>query len=88
MGDIETFLSSSAIARRARLDARIVFRTGSTTPRRLHQELTAGEVELGGDATCELVAGGKIIATGSLVERDGRYYFEARNSNEAGENAK
>ena len=88
MGDIESFLRNSAIARKARLDARLVFRSASTTPRQLHRELTGGEVHLAGDAKCDLVAGGVTIATGTLVERDGRYYFEARQRNTDEENAK
>jgi hypothetical protein len=50
------------------------------TPGELGRALEAGEVGLGGEPVCEFVAGCTVIATGEIVERDGRYFFQAKES--------
>lgn len=75
---LEKFLSESIIAKRARVPARVVFRKAQMTPGKLSRALEAGELSFGGEPVCELVAGGTAIATGEIVERDGRYFFQAK----------
>jgi len=75
---IDTFLSSSPIARAAKLNARVVFRRAATTPAELHDGFVAGAAPIRGEAVCELIAGEQVIATGEVIEKDGHYYFKAR----------
>ena len=75
---LEEFLSESIIAKRATVPARVVFRKAQMTPGKLSRALESSEVVLGGEPICELVAGGTVIATGEIVERDGRYFFQAK----------
>ena len=77
---IEQFLSESVIAKRTTVPARVVFRRTRMTPGELGRALEAGEVGLGGEPVCEFVAGGTVIATGEIVEREGRYFFQAKES--------
>ena len=78
---LEEFLSESTIAERASVPARVVFRKARMTPGELGRAFEAGTVALGGQPECELVAGGTVIATGEIVERDGSFFFEAKESN-------
>lgn len=75
---ITEFLSTSPIAKRAQVAARVVFRRTKMSPRELQEGFAAGTMDLGGDPICELVAGGQIIASGEIVEKDGAYYFKAK----------
>lgn len=78
---LEEFLSESTIAERASVPAKVVFRRTRMTPGKLGRALNASEVTLGGRPECELVAGGTVIAAGEIVERDGSFFFEAKESN-------
>ena len=75
---LEEFLSESTIAKRATVPARVVFRRTRLTPGETGTALDSGELTLVGQPVCELVAGAVVVATGVIVERDGRHYFEAR----------
>ena len=77
---IGKFLSESVIARRATVPAKVVFRRTRMTAGKLRQALDAGEITFSGQSICDLVAGGTVIATGEIVERDGHYFFQAKES--------
>ncbi len=77
---LEQFLSESIIAKRATVPAKVVFRKAQMTPGKLSRALEAGELSFGGEPVCEFVAGGTVIAAGEIVERDGRYFFQAKES--------
>ena len=76
--EIEQFLSKSAIAKKAHVAARVVFRRDRMTPRELQEAFIAGAVELAGESGCELIAGDQVIARGEVIEKDGNYYFKAK----------
>jgi len=78
---LEEFLSESTIAKRASVPVKVVFRKARMTPGKLGRALEMSEVTLGGRPECELVAGGTVIATGEIVEREGSFFFEAKESN-------
>ena len=71
-------LSGSPVARLARVPLRVVFRRERMTPRQLDAALVRGELQAGAGAVCDLVSGDTVIATGELVEREGRYQFVAK----------
>ena len=75
---IHDVLSGSAIARRARVPLRVVFRRERMSPRELDASLAHGELQAGAGTVCDLVSGETVIATGELVERDGCYQFIAK----------
>ncbi|MEE8440890.1 MAG: hypothetical protein V3S41_04145 [Spirochaetia bacterium] len=79
---LEQFLSESVIAKRATVPARVIFRRARMTSGELGRALEANEVTIGGQPECRLVAGGTVIAAGEIVERDGRYFFQAKESTE------
>ena len=78
---VEEFLSESIIARRATVPARVVFRRTRMTSGSLGSSLDAGRLAVGGEPVCDLVAGSTVIATGEIVERDGCFFFQAKESN-------
>ena len=77
---LDRFLSESMIAKRAKVPAKVVFRATQMTSGSLTRALGAGEVTIEGEPRCDLVAGRDRIATGAIVEKDGRFYFQAKES--------
>ena len=71
------FLSDSVIARTAGVEARIVIRRFESRARALDSAVRAGRLEIGGTAACELVAGGTVLARGTIVEQAGTHVFVA-----------
>lgn len=78
---LEEFLSESTIAKRSAVPVKVVFRKVRMTSGKLNRALDVNEVTIGGRPECELVAGGTVIATGEIMERDGSFFFEAKESN-------
>ena len=81
MAHLTAFFEGSPIASRARVQARVVFRTDTRTTAELGRALHSGEVTFSGPAECALEVGGEILATGEIVERDGSYCFVATEVN-------
>jgi len=77
---VAEFLSGSAIAAKAKVPARVVLRRTRMTPGIVGESLDSGQMVIDGEFACDLVAGETIIATGEIVERDGSYFFEAKES--------
>ena len=75
---VSEFLSTSAIAKKAKVAARVVFRRAQLSPRELQHGFVSGSVELSGKPICELIAGGQIIARGEIIEKDGTFHFKAK----------
>jgi hypothetical protein len=55
---------------------RIIVRRSEMSASALAEVVQAGEYAPSGGATCELEAGGEIIARGRIVKRWGRYCFK------------
>ncbi len=71
----ETFLKTSSAARRIGVDARIVIRRFSSTPKQVAAVLEDGTVEIDGPPICELTAGEIVLARGEIRELDGVLSF-------------
>ena len=72
---LETFLTSSPVARRAGVEARIVVRRFTATVADLRAQLAAGRLAVEGTSACELVAGGVVLARGRIEEENGSAVF-------------
>jgi flagellar motor switch/type III secretory pathway protein FliN len=79
---VEQFLSGSATAKRAKVPARVVFRRTQTTSGNLASSFEAGVLTVGGEPSCDLIAGGTVIARGEIVEKDGSFFFQAKEANQ------
>ena len=74
------FLASSPVAERIKLPARVVLHRTVLTPREIAR-IKSGERTLSPDseeAVCELEVGGRIVATGRIVKKRGKYQFRVR----------
>ncbi len=61
---------------RLKLPTRIIVNRSELTPAALDQIVRAGELAPAGGDTCELEAGGQVLARGKIVRRRGRFYFK------------
>lgn len=75
---LEGFLANSEIASKATVPARVVFRSRQRSPAEMRTALASGNLTFRGEAMCDLVAGGQTIARGEIVEKDGSWFFVAK----------
>ena len=73
-------MKSPVLPKGPAVQLRLVVRRGSKSPRELDSACRNGRMPVDGNEVCELTANGKAIATGSIVERDGSYFFEGGKS--------
>jgi hypothetical protein len=59
---------------------RIIVNRFELTTAALAEALSRGELFPTGESTCELEAGGQIVARGKIVRRGGRYFFKVLES--------
>jgi hypothetical protein len=61
---------------RLRLPTRIIVNRSALTAAGLAEAIQKGEYAPDGGETCELAAGGQVLARGRIVRRRGRYFFK------------
>jgi hypothetical protein len=72
---LERFLTDSALARRARVDARVVVRRFDASQRELETAVDAGTLSLEAEPVFELVVGEQLVARGEIVTDQGATRF-------------
>ena len=75
--NLERFLAGSPIAKRARMDVRVVLRRFTASPREIDEGIRGGRLLVSGTPACELVAGGVVLARGTIVETENGPAFKA-----------
>jgi len=75
MAELSDFLEGSSVASRAKVPARVIFRSMTCSTADLSRALRNGEVVFDGPHCCVLEVGGAKLASGEIVERDGSYCF-------------
>ena len=76
MEGVKRFLETSPLAARVKLPTRIIVHRGGNSPEALAGVIRAGTYAPAGGDTCELEAGGIILARGKIVKRRGEFYFK------------
>ena len=76
MEDVKAFLSDSPLAGRIALPTRIVVRRVELGTDALAEIMQKGEFAPAGGDTCELEAGGQVLARGKIVKRRGEIFFK------------
>jgi hypothetical protein len=61
---------------RITLPTRIIVNRRELSAQAFGEIVQKGALEPAGDDTCELEAGGQVLARGRIVKRRGRYYFK------------
>jgi hypothetical protein len=61
---------------RIAIPSRVVIRRTVLTANALSKIVQDGAFEPGGEATCELEAGGQVVARGRIIARRGKSYFK------------
>lgn len=76
--ELEQFLENSALARKIRLDSRVVIHRCRLSHENLTSLTQQGHFTpaAGSKNICELEVAGKVLAYGKIVKRDGEYYFK------------
>jgi hypothetical protein len=67
---------------RITLPTRIIVNRSALTPAALSDAVRMGEYAPPRGDTCELEAGGQVLARGRIVRRGGEYYFKVRETAE------
>ncbi len=83
MEDFETFLKESPIAEKIKLEPNIIVGRTQLSPGELaviKQRGYYGEVPEK-ELTCEIEAGGQILAEGKIIRKQGEYYFKVTDMN-------
>lgn len=80
MDKYQELLSSPALAGDVAVSVRIVLRRSEMSAREVDMACRRGIVSSAGRITCELTANGSVVATGSIIEKEGTNYFEGENS--------
>jgi hypothetical protein len=76
--------NEKTILDRITIPTRIIVDRIELTAAALAEALSRGELLTGGGATCELEAGGQILARGKIVKRRGGFFFKVRETAEEG----
>lgn len=76
--------SQRSLFERITIPTRVIVNRLEFTTTALAETLAKGELAPAGESTCELEAGGQIIASGKIVRRRGRYFFKVLESAEEG----
>ena len=76
MSDVQKLINSPTLSNGVAVTARIVLRRFELTPRDVENGCCRGAIKPGGKTACDLVANGSVVASGTITERDGTYFFE------------
>ena len=76
--NVEEFLASSPVARRARAEARLVLRRFTAPSTEVEAALRAGEVVVDAKPVCDLVVGDVVLAHGEILDENGMSVFRIR----------
>lgn len=75
MTEIQKLLEAPIFTNNLSVNAKIVVRRTRMSAREVDYCCQRGICKLGGEETCDLVVNGSVIATGTITERDGKYFF-------------
>ena len=80
MGSVSEFLTSSPLSERIRMAGDVVVYRESMSGKRIADALKSGSlVETDeGESTTVLEIGGEILASGKIVQKKGRWYFQVQ----------
>jgi len=76
MTELERFLAESAVAERVDLPTLLVLDRMRLSAGDIDGIRAAGAYEASPGSTCELEAGGQVLASGKIVKRRGKYFFK------------
>ena len=65
-----------SLLERLKLSTRIIVNRTELSPASLEEIVRAGELAPAGGDTCELEAGGQVLARGKIVKRRGSFFFK------------